>query len=126
AEIGLLLFQVFYIASKPSEKKRVYFVIILILLILYNISSGLFPDPNLPINVKLQNIFAYGSGFLLACYFPYYFYKAWDLTSLKFHALYGVWIFLFLPFLVFIGIQYFYSGDLVSSVQQGVIIPFIY
>lgn len=126
AESVLLLFQTFYLLSRPSEKRRLYFVILLLLLILYNITGGLFPDLNLSIDIKVQNILAYGTGFLMACYFPYYFYKAWELKELRFHAYYGVWLFLFLPYLAFIGIEYMFTGDLTSSVQHGVAIPFIY
>lgn len=126
AESVLLLFQTFYLLSRPSERRRLYFVILLSLLILYNITGGLFPDPNLSIDVKVQNILAYGAGFLMACYFPYYFYKAWELKEIRFHAYYGVWLFLFLPYLAFIGIEYMFTGDLTSSVQHGVAIPFIY
>jgi DNA-binding CsgD family transcriptional regulator len=126
AESILLLFQTFYLLSRPSEKRRLYFVILLLLLIFYNVTGGLFPDPALRINIKAQNILAYGTGFLMACYFPYYFYKAWELKELRFHAYFGVWLFLFLPYLAFIGIEYMFTGNLTSSVQHGVAIPFIY
>jgi DNA-binding CsgD family transcriptional regulator len=126
AESILLLFQTFYLLSRPSEKRRLYFVILLLLLILYNITGGLFPDPALGINIKAQNILAYGTGFLMACYFPYYFYKAWELKQLRFHAYFGVWLFLFFPYLAFIGIEYMLTGNLKPSVQHGVVIPFIY
>lgn len=125
-ETVLFFYQLFYFIHKPSEKSRIYFVILLFLLIMYNISSGLFPDKNLQLEVVHQNIIAYGTGFFMACYFPYYFYKAFDLKAIRFHALFGIWLFIFIPFLVFIGIEYSVNHNLEQSVQRAVVIPFCY
>ncbi|MES2827713.1 MAG: helix-turn-helix transcriptional regulator [Bacteroidota bacterium] len=101
-------------------------MILLILLIIYNITGGLLPDENINIPIITQNIIAYGSGFLMASYFPFYFYKGFELMQLRFHALYGVPILLLIPYLVFFVVGYSINGNLDSAIKHGVIIPFFY
>ncbi|WP_243770802.1 MULTISPECIES: helix-turn-helix transcriptional regulator [Mucilaginibacter] len=69
---------------------------------------------------------AYGSGFVMASYFPFYFYKAFDLRSLRWHAYYGVPLFLMLPYVVFFVIDYAIHGNLETDLKYGMITPFIY
>lgn len=126
AESVFFVFQVVYFLLYPKDKNRLYFLILLFLLIVYNTFGGLFPDPAINIDIVLQNILAYSSGFLMACYLPFYFYKAFELKSIRFHALYGIWLFIFLPFLLFIVIEYSITHDLTTSVQHAVYIPFFY
>ncbi|NHE56483.1 helix-turn-helix transcriptional regulator [Cyclobacterium plantarum] len=116
---------VFYL-QKPKEKKRKYYLILLFLLIIYNIAGGLFPDENLPMSVVFQYILAYGAGFSMGAYFPYYFYQAYNITHLEFHAKYGVLIFLILPFIIFFCILYPLGLDLMTVIYVGMIIPFVY
>ncbi|MEJ7691591.1 MAG: helix-turn-helix transcriptional regulator [Daejeonella sp.] len=96
------------------------------MLIIYNITGGLFPDEKLSIPIITQNIIAYGSGFLTASYFPYYFYKGFDLKRLRFHAIYGVPLFLIAPFLIFFVIVYSMNGNLDFAIRYGIIVPFFY
>ena len=126
SEILMFLYQLLFYAENPFDRKRKYYLIFLFLFILYNIFGGLYPDPHQNLSIFLQNILAYGSGFAVACYFPYYFYKAYGLPSLRFHAYYGIAIFLILPFTLFIGGEYFITGNLRASVEHAVVIPFIY
>src|SRR5690554_3152235 len=79
-EIIMFSSQLVLYLQKPSERKRKYYLVLLFLLINYNLAGGLFPDGDLPLHIRLQNILAYGAGFLMACYFPFYFYKAFDIT----------------------------------------------
>lgn len=125
-EIVMFFYQLLYYLFRPQEKSRMWYLILLFLLIVYNITGGLFPDKNLDIPIVTQNIIAYGSGFLMASYFPYYFYKAFELSKIRFHALYGVPLFLLLPYLVFFVIAYSFNGNLDFAVRYGVIIPFFY
>lgn len=125
-ETILFLYQFLFYLQKPFETKRLYYLILLFLLLIYNVTGGLFPDPNLPISIILQNILAYGGGFLFACYQPYYFYKAYKLTTLRYHATYGVPLFLITPYLLFFVIEYSLYGDLDRTVKQGIFIPGIY
>ena len=125
-EIAMLFYQVVYYLFRPQDKSRLWYMILLILLIIYNITGGLFPDENIKIPIIAQNIIAYGSGFLMASYFPFYFYKGFELTRLRFHALYGVPILLLIPYLVFFVVGYSINGNLDSAIKHGVIIPFFY
>lgn len=125
-ELLMFVFQLSYYLIKPQDKYRRWYLILLLLLIFYNITGGLFPDPEINIPINIQNIVAYGSGFLMASYFPYYFYKAFDLRLLRFHAIYGVPLFLLLPYLVFFVIAYSFTNNLDLAIKYGVIVPFFY
>lgn len=125
-ELMMLTAQVFYYYSRPQDKRRLWFLILLALLVFYNLTGGLFPDPALGFSVVVQNILAYGSGFLMASYFPWYFYKAFNLPDLRFHACYGVTLFLIVPYVIFLGIVYPLTSDLDFAVGWGMVIPFFY
>ena len=112
--------------QRPSEKKRLYYLILLGLLIIYNVAGGLFPDPNLSLPIKIQMNLAYGSGFFMGAFFPYYFYKAYDMDELKWQAKYGVWLFLILPFFIFFCILYPLFDDLPKTLWYGLAIPLGY
>lgn len=100
-EVFLFFYQFIHYLERPQDKGRMWYLILLFLLIVYNITGGLFPDPNIGIPTVTQNIIAYGSGFLMGAYFPYYFYRAFELKRLRFHAIYGVLCFLILQYLIF-------------------------
>lgn len=125
-ELPLFCFQLFYFMQRPQAKGRKWYLLLLALLILYNICGGLFPDPNIPISITIQNILAYGTGFAMGAYFPFYFYKAFDLEELCFHAFYGIFIFLIAPFLIFFAIVYAINHDLSFAIHYGIIVPFFY
>ena len=125
-EIAMFFFQFIYYLSRPQEKNRLWYLILLFLLILYNVTGGLFPDEDISIPIITQNIIAYGSGFIMASYIPYYFYKAFNLERLRFHALYGIYIFLILPFLIFFVVEYSINGNLDMARKHGIVIPFFY
>lgn len=125
-EIPLFCFQFFYFLQRPQAKGRKWYLLLLGLLILYNSCGGLLPDNNIPLSIRLQNILAYGTGFAMGAYFPFYFYKAFDLKELRFHALYGIYLFLILPFLVFFAIVYAINNDLSFAIRYGIIVPFFY
>ncbi len=125
-EIAMVFYQLIYTLSRPEDKNRMWYMILLFLLIVYNITGGLFPDPQINIPIVTQNIIAYGSGFLMAAYFPYYFYKGFDLPRLRLHALYGVQLFLIIPFLVFFVIVYSINKNLDLAIKYGIVIPFFY
>jgi len=125
-ETVMFLFQFMYYLFRPEDKSRLWYLILLFLLLLYNVTGGLFPDPKINLPIDLQNMVAYGTGFLMASYFPYYFYRAFDLKILRWHAVYGVPLFLMLPYLIFFVIVYAITGDLKVDIHYGVIAPFIY
>ena len=125
-EILLFFHQWIYYLSRPQDKSRLYYLVLLFLLIIYNITGGLFPDENINIPIVTQNIIAYGSGFFMASYFPYYFYKGFDLKRLRFHAIYGVPLFLLLPYLVFFVVGYSIDRNLDTAIKYGIIVPLFY
>jgi DNA-binding CsgD family transcriptional regulator len=125
-EIAMLFFQVIYYLERTSDHKRLLYLILLVAVILYNITSGLFPDENIPIPVSLQNVIAYLFAFSTSMYFVYYYYKAFDLKLLRFFATFGSLIFLFVPFLFLFVVPYYITGNLALSRKLTVVIPFLY
>ncbi|WP_316794195.1 response regulator transcription factor [Pedobacter frigoris] len=125
-EFGMCCYQLVYYLSRPEDKRRLWYLLLLVLLIVYNVTGGLFPDPRYSLPLVLQNIIAYGSGFVMAAYFPYYFYKAFNLKSLRFHALYGVVLFLLVPYMVFFWVVYPLSGKLEFATSYGMIVLGVY
>lgn len=125
-EIVMLVFQVIYFLQRPSDRKRLQYLILLSFLILYNLCSGLFPDPRISIPLMVQTIAAFLVGFLMSMYVVYYFYKVLDLTHLKFFATYGLILFLLVPFLFLFVVPLLLTGDSELSRKLTVVIPFIY
>lgn len=123
-EIVIFLYLAIFRLARPDEKKTSLNLILIFLLLIYNITGGLLPDPNLPGTYFLQNIVAYATGFITPCYFPYYVYKAFRLTKLKFHAYKGVYLFLILPYCIFV-VVFWITGDL-KTTQNVLVIPVLY
>jgi DNA-binding CsgD family transcriptional regulator len=126
-ESYLFVSQLTIYLHETDDRQRMYYLLLLGLLIVYNVTGGLFPDPKITfISVQVQNSIAYGTGFLMASYFPYYFYKAFDLKLLRFHAIYGVPLFLLLPYIGFFVVAYSINNNLEFAIKYGVIVPFFY
>ncbi|MDB5086739.1 MAG: Regulatory protein luxR family [Mucilaginibacter sp.] len=128
--IGLeILMFIFNLASYfywPNDKNRGWYLLLLFLMLLYNITCGLFPDPQFNIPLNVQEMIAYGTGFLMASYFPFYFYKVFDLKNLRWHALIGVPLFLILPYITFFVICYSINGKLQLDIRYGMVVPLFY
>lgn len=126
-ELIMFAYQTIYYLSHPQDKHRLYYVALLFFLILKNVNSGFFPDPNLKsIPLVTQYAFAYGAGFLMGSYFPYYFYKAFELNRLRWHAYYGVPLFIMLPFAVIFPGKMIFGGDIDKAINYGLVIPSAY
>lgn len=125
-EVLFFVTQLVFYLENPSDKIRKYYLILLGLLILYNITGGLFPDPNLPLDINLQINLAYGTGFCMGSYFPFYFYKVFGLDDLEWHAKKGVWYFFIAPFILSFGILLPLSNDLSNVIWYGMAIPVLY
>ena len=125
-EIIMLFFQMVRFLERTNDRKRLLYLLLLVLLILYNITSGLFPDENIPIPVMLQTVIAYLVAFTTSMYFVYYFYKAFNLEKLMFFATFGSLMFLFAPFVFLFVVPYYLTGDLILSRKLTVVIPFLY
>ena len=121
-EIAMFLYQIVYYFSRPQDKSWLWYLVLFSLLIIYNITSGLAPDPHVNIPIVTQNIISYGSGFLIAAYFPYFFYKDFGLERLRFQDLSGVLIFLIISFVVIYSINK--NSNL--AIKHGIIISCFY
>jgi DNA-binding CsgD family transcriptional regulator/TRAP-type C4-dicarboxylate transport system permease small subunit len=130
----LVIIEIFLVGAQlvnwlyvPRVRRELLYLWLLVLMILYNVFGGFFPDASIPwISLKLQNMLAWGSGFAVAAYIPYYFYAAFGLTQLKFFAFKGMLFFLALPYIVFFVVQYHFLEDLDFSIHWGLIVPAIY
>jgi DNA-binding CsgD family transcriptional regulator len=125
-ELIVFFFQIIYYLSRPSDKSRLWFLFLLLLLIFYNSVSGFLPDKNIPISIMIQNTLAYSGGVLMSMYFPFYFYKVYHLQKLKFYAYWGSILFLLVPFVFFFVFPYYLTNNLNLSRQIVVVVPFIY
>jgi len=101
-ELVMLLYLIIFKLARPDLKTTTLDIYLLFLLIFYNLASGLLPDQSLPGSYILQTCIAYGSGFLTPSYFPRYVWKGFNLFQMKFHAQKGVYIFLFIPYVLFV------------------------
>ncbi|MEJ5996263.1 helix-turn-helix transcriptional regulator [Pedobacter sp. Du54] len=125
-EFGMFCYQLVYFLFNPQDKSRGWYMLLLLLLLVYNVAGGLLPNARYGMSVVGQNIIAYGSGFLMSAYFPYYFYKAFNLKSMRFQATYGAFLFLILPYVIFFCIVYPIFGELAIPTSYGMIVPFLY
>lgn len=126
-ETIFFVYQFYHYLCWPQDKTRKYYLILLGLLIVKNVAMGLFPDPqyqNIPMVVQYG--LTYAAGFFMASYFPYYFYKSYDLRGLRFHATYGIFLFLYLPFIVIFLTEYTLTKNIDQSLAHGLYIPAAY
>ncbi|HUZ60579.1 MAG TPA: response regulator [Hanamia sp.] len=101
-EIVIFFYLLIYKLARPDDTTASLNIILIALLIIYNVTGGLLPDPNLPGSVFIQETIAYGTGFITPCFFPYYVYQAFGLERMKFHAYRGVFLCLLLPYFLFV------------------------
>jgi len=123
-ETVILLYLVIYRLARPDDKSTILNILLILLLILYNVTGGLLPDSNLPGSYFLQTSVAYATGFITPCYFPYYVHHSFSLTRMKFHAYRGVFLFLILPYLLFV-LLFVGSGKL-ETAKNLLIVPVLY
>lgn len=123
-ETVILFYLLIYRLARPDDKITLLNVILIGVLILYNLTGGLYPDSNLPGSYHVQTSIAYATGFMTPCYFPYYVYHAFELKKMKFHAYKGVFIFLMLPYLIFV-LVFVVSGKLAAA-KNLLVVPVLY
>ncbi|MCO5238929.1 MAG: ATP-binding protein [Chitinophagaceae bacterium] len=123
-EMAIFFYLAIFRLARPDDKTTTLNLILIFLLLIYNITGGLLPDPNLPGSYFMQEGIAYATGFITPCYFPYYVYKAFDLTKLKFHAYKGVYLFLIFPYCIFVLV--FWITDNLKDAENLLIIPVLY
>lgn len=126
--IGLVIFGaqgVLYL-GRPYDRSRLGYLILLVLLLIFNTANGLLPDPVYPIPEYIQHIIVNTTGFMMVSYFPFYFYRFLGLHKLRFLAVYGVPLFLLLPYLAFFVVGLSVHGDIAYTHRYGYIVPTIY
>jgi DNA-binding CsgD family transcriptional regulator len=123
-ELVILFYLIIYRLARPDDTAALLDIILIALLLTYNITGGLLPDPNLPGSYFIQESIAYGTGFITPCYFPFYVYKGFGLKKMKFHAFKGVFFFLMLPYFTFVFI-FFLTGNL-NTAKNLLFIPVLY
>lgn len=123
-ETVILLYLVIYRMARPDDKSTSLNIILILLLILYNVTGGFLPDPNIPGSFYVQLSIAYATGFITPCYFPYYVFNAFSLQKMRFHAYKGVILFLVIPYLIFV-LLFVTSGNL-DVAKNLLIIPVLY
>lgn len=121
-----LIFLGYHCLTRPQDKNRKLFAVMLVLLIVKNVAMGLFPDPRINIPEVIQYGLTYGAGFVVSSYFPYYFYATYNLKGIRFHALYGIFLFLYLPFITVFLIEYMQTGNIESAIEHGLYVPAAY
>jgi len=123
-EIVIFLYLVIFRLARPDDHTVFPNIALIFLLLIYNITGGLLPDPKLPGSFFWQEVIAYATGFIAPCYFPYYVYKAFGLARLKYHAYKGVFLFLVIPYFIFVA-AFALSNDL-KVAQNLLILPVVY
>jgi DNA-binding CsgD family transcriptional regulator len=125
-EIAILFNQWFIYRTRLNEKKRIYHLLLLFLLILFNLIEGIFPDKNITVVPPLlQNFLGFGYGYLFAAYCPFFFWRTMELHRLQFDGKYG-FLFLVIPVILFYGILYPINRDITFTRKYIYIIPAIY
>ena len=123
-EAVILFYLVIYRFARRDDKITLLNIILITVLIVYNLTGGLLPDGNLPGSYYTQMSIAYFTGFLTPCYFPYYVYHAFSLERMKFHAYRGIFLFLMLPYIIFL-VVFFVSGK-IEEAKDLLIAPTAY
>lgn len=127
-EVLLAFFQIIYFIQRPSDKQRLWYLILLLLLIQYNIAGSIFPDEQFSafVPVKYQLVYSYFTGALMSMYFAFYIYKAFKLERLRHLAIYGSLYYIGVPFILLWAIPYAITGNFDLFNKLVVIIPFFY
>lgn len=117
---GVLYFQ------RPKDRIRLGYLILLLLLLFFNTANGLFPDPSYIMPFHVQHTIVNTTGFMIVSYFPFYFYRFFGLEKLRFLAVYGVPLFLLLPYLAFFVVGLSIHEDIAFTHRYGYIVPTVY
>lgn len=125
-EVLILFYQGIYWLSRPTDKPRFWYLVFVILMLLYNTAGGLFVDIKLPVPINIQLYIEVFFGLLVSMYFPFYIYYSLKVKELKFYAVKGSLLFLFLPYLIFFVILNELTGDIKTSLSILVLILIIY
>ena len=123
-EIVIFFYLMIYRIARSDDKIAFLNIVLILLLIINNITGGLLPDANMPGSFFIQESLAYATGFITPCYFPYYVYKVFSLEKMKFHAQKGVYVFLIMPYLLFVIV--FAVTNKLESAKDLLVLPVAY
>lgn len=123
-ETVIFFYLLIYRLARPDDKTAYLNIVLIFLLIVYNITGGLLPDDSMPGSYFLQVTLAYATGFITPCYFPYYVYMAFSLEKMKFHVYKGIYLFLIIPYVVFIVV--FALTNKLDAAKDLLILPVVY
>ena len=123
-EVVIFFYLIIFRLARPDDRTVFLNIPLIFLLLTYNITGGLLPDPKLPGSFFWQVSIAYATGFITPCYFPYYVYKAFGLARLKYHSYKGVFLFLIIPYFLFVAV--FAMSDDLKVAQNLLILPVLY
>ena len=70
-ESVLFFYLVIYKLARPVDRTTRLNIVLIFLLMVFNLASGLLPDPNLMGTWFVQESIAYATGFIAPTYFPY-------------------------------------------------------
>ncbi|PKA99582.1 regulatory LuxR family protein [Flavobacteriaceae bacterium MAR_2009_75] len=106
--------------SNKSTKRFIWFTLTMIL---YNVFSGLFPDPEYPISLIVQYILAYGIGVFVALYYVYYVYSEFDIKKLRYFTVKHLIVILGSAFIFFFVVPLLIWSDIVIAKSTFIYIP---
>lgn len=112
-----------YFLSRPHNTTRLWYIGLLVLIIALNLVNGLFANPAYRIPLFMQHNTVTAVGIAVICYFPLYFYRGFGLQRLRFHARYGIFLFLLFPYFVFFIIVHSLTEDTDMARRYGYIVP---
>ncbi len=125
-EVMMLFYTCIYYLQRPTDERRKWFLILLILLICYNLAGSLFPDEQFIIPVTAQYVISYGTGVIMSIFFAYYIYQVFQLRELSFIAKQGAIYFIAIPYVALFAIPYAITGNFTLFNKLVVIVPFFY
>lgn len=109
--------------TKGNKNFNYKFFILTLSVLLNNISSGLFPDKNLKINILSQNIIAYTIGLVTIAYYAYYLSLYYNLTFRSYLKFNYIIIFLSVNLVVGFIIPYTITDNLQISRRIFLVFP---
>lgn len=124
-EIIALCFQIPNYVSRKEDKSRLRFLILIVAFIFYNICSGFLPDKHIPVHILIQNIFAFGSGILLASYYFYYLVQELNISQEKLFNTKILFLSLLLSFILGYILTYEVTGSAGLSKRNFIVFPIL-
>lgn len=128
-EIAILFNQVLSYLSRPHEKKRLWHLLLIGMLVLYNLTENLIrmPDPHIPLSTIWQGVISESTGYFVTAYIPFYAFKTMDFREnrFRFHARFG-FLFVLVPAVFFFFFYYPITGNLLLTRRYVYILPATY